>query len=178
MGDVYCVRQMYDWPGFDQMHPNPKKYFKRLGIEFDGNLFIRFPMKLTFNPIAVDRIVEEERTIGVLLPIEYKLVLEEFGRVNLPVTADVTIETPLEAVSNTRCAWWRSEKPLPMLAISTFNTTSDGNGIGFIRTGSQFSPVVYEFSLGLLDDGDDPLRWARPLANSLSEFLLNYLDES
>ncbi len=158
------------------MDPNPKKFFRRLGIEFDGNLFIRYPVKKTFNPMKVERILEEENKIGVSLPTEYKSLLEEFGGVHLPGDANIAIDTPIEAMRTTRGVWCYEGKPLSVLAISYYNRDADGNNIGFIRKGSEFSSIVYEFDHELLYQGDDPSLWSRPLADTLSEFLLNYLD--
>jgi len=38
ISDEYCENQMYVWPGFDPMDPNPKSFFKKHGIKFDGEL--------------------------------------------------------------------------------------------------------------------------------------------
>lgn len=85
IADEHCESQMYCWPGFDPMDPNPKKFFKK-----------------TFSPMSAQKIAEEEREIGVDLPLEYKTILCEFGGVHLPGNANVAIETPLEALRNSR----------------------------------------------------------------------------
>jgi hypothetical protein len=176
IADEHCESQMYCWPGFDPMDPNPKKFFKKLGIEFDGDLFIRYPVKKTFSPMSAQKIAEEEREIGVNLPLEYKTILSEFGGVHLPGNANVAIETPLEALRTTRGAWCYEGKRLSVLAVSSYNRASDGNSVGFIRLDSEFSPVVYEFDHELLYHGDDPSLWTRRVADSLADFLLDYLN--
>ena len=175
IANEYCESQMYCWPEFTPM-ANPKKFFRKLGIEFDGVLFIRYPVKKTFCPMMVEKIMEEEEKIGVLLPTEYKSLLEEFGGVHLPGNANVAIDTPMEALRNTRGTWCYEGKPLSVLAISSYNLDADGNSIGFIRKGSEFSPVLYEFDHELVYKGDDPSLWSRPLAETLSDFLLSYLE--
>ncbi|MFN9642164.1 MAG: SMI1/KNR4 family protein [Pirellula sp.] len=176
IANEHCESQMYYWPGFNHLDPNPKKFFRKLGIEFDGNLFIRYQVKKTFCPMTVDKIMEEESKIGVLLPTEYKALLAEFGGVHLPGNANIAIDTPKVALSATRDVWCYEGKPLSALAISPFHRNADGNSIGFIRAGSEFSPIVHEFDHELVYKGDDPSLWSRPLANTLSDFLLDYLD--
>lgn len=176
IANEYCESQMYCWPGFDPMDRNPKQYFRNLGIEFDGDLFIRYRVEKTFRPMSIQEILEEESKIGVLLPADYKSLLEEFGPVHLPGDANVAIDTPMEALRATRSAWCYEGKPLSAIAISAYNRNADGNSIGFIRKGSEFSSIVYEFDHELAYKGDDPLLWSRPLADTLSAFLLNYLD--
>jgi hypothetical protein len=126
--------------------------------------------------MKVERILEEENKIGVLLPTEYKSLLEEFGGVHLPGRADVAINTPMTALKSTRGVWCYEGNPLSVRAISSYNHDTDGNSIGFIRQGSEFSSIVYEFDHELVYKGDDISLWSRPLANTLAEFLLNYLD--
>jgi len=175
IGNEYCKSQMYSWPGFDPMEPNPKKFFRKLGIKFDGDLFIRYPVKRTFRPMPVERIEAEEREIEVALPGDYKSLLAEFGDVHLPGDAGIAIATPLKALKMTRGAWCSEAEPLSILAVSPFNRNSDGNCLGFIRKGSEFMPEVYEFRHELLYHGDDPALWSKLIADSLSDFLFDYL---
>jgi hypothetical protein len=42
IGDDSCVNQMYIWPGFDPIDPDPAAFFRERGIDFDGELFIRY----------------------------------------------------------------------------------------------------------------------------------------
>jgi hypothetical protein len=167
---------MYVWPGFDPMNPNPAKFFKKLGIKFDGVLFISYPVKKTFSPCSEEELIQQERILGVELPEDYKQVLKQFGPVHLPGEANVIIESPQEALKTTRAAWCHKGKPLSVLAISSFNLTSDGNSIGFIRNGKSFAPEIYEFDHELVHNGDDPRAWTKKAGASLAEFLLEYLD--
>jgi hypothetical protein len=172
----YCESQMYCWPGFDPMDPDPGAFFHKLGIEFDGDLFIRYPVKNTFSPMTHEAILEEEDKVGLLLPMDYKLLLAEFGSVQLPGAANIAIMSPIEAMKSTRSMFCSDGKPLIALAISSYNQEADGKSIGFIRDGSEFSSIIYQFDHELAYKGDEPSLWSKPLAESLSEFLLGYLE--
>jgi hypothetical protein len=176
LSEARCENQMYVWPGFDPMNPNPGKFFKKLGIKFDGDLFISYPVKITFAPLSKEELVHQERLLGIELPLDYKLLLQRFGPVHLPGGANIIIESPQEALKTTRAAWCYEGKPLSVLAISSYNRTSDGNSIGFIRNGNSFGPEIYEFDHELVHNEDDPKAWTKKAGDSLAEFLLEYLD--
>lgn len=167
---------MYVWPGFDPVDPNPGSFFKQRGIEFDGTLFIRYPVKRTFSPLSEDQLDQQEQFLGATLPQDYRQLLQQFGPVHLPGKAAIIIKPPDEAIRTTRAAWCYEDTPLSVLAISGYNRTCDGNSIGFIRSGGLFQPEVYEFNHELRYDGDDLHLWTRKVGDSLADFLLEYLN--
>lgn len=176
IADDYCESQMYCWPGFDPMDPDPGAFFHKLRIEFDGDLFIRYPVKNTFCPMTHEAILEEESKVGVLLPTDYKLLLAEFGSLHLPGAANIAIKRPIEALRSTRSMWCSEGTPLNALAISSYNHEADGNSIGFIRDGSKFSSIIFQFDHELAYKEEESSLWSKPQAESLSEFLLGYLE--
>jgi len=177
IGDLYCENQMYIWPGFHHDDPDPEAFFRQEGIEFDGELFIRYPVKRTFNPIPMDQIEDEERELSVSLPIDYEVLLHHFGEFHLPGSANITLVSPAEALKTTYFAFWcNAGGPLSALAISPYNATSDGNCIGFLRDGDSFQPAIYEFDHELVDTGKNPSLWTKRIGDSLADFLLEYLD--
>lgn len=176
LGNEYCVNQMYRWPGFDPRHPDPATFFSAGRIEFDGDLFIRYRVKETFNPLSVERIEAEEGMVGASLPNDYKVLLQTFGEFHLPGAAGICIESPAKALKTTRGTWRYEGEPLRALAISSYNDTSDGNSIGFIRDGDSFQPALFELCHELRSRGDDPSLWTKKLGDSLSDFLLEYLE--
>ena len=178
IGDAHCQNQMYVWPGFNPMDPDPEAFFKKQGIDFDGLLFIRYPVKRTFRPLPAALISDEERSLEVKLPGDYKTLLEMFGEFHLPGKASVCIRAPARALALTRGAWCYEGKPLSALAISNFNNTSDGNSIGYIREGNCFRPELFEFDHELLYEGDNPALWTRKVGDCLADFLLEYLDRN
>lgn len=175
MSDEYCENQMYLWDGFDPMDPNPKAFFRKCKIEFDGELFIRYPVKRTFDPIPQTELAHQENFLGIELPTDYKQLLLEFGQVHLPGKAKIIIESPEQALKTTRRGWCGEGQPLSALAISRYNMWSDGNSIGFLRYGDKFQSAVYEFDHELRYKGDDPSLWSKQVGESLAEFLLGYL---
>ena len=177
ISEACCENQMYVWPGFDPLDPNPKSFLKNRGIKFDGNLFIRYLVKQTFSPLSEDQLDQQERSLGVRLPVEYKQLLQHFGPVHLPGKAKIIIKSPEEAIKATRAAWSYEGTPLFVLAISSFNERSDGNSIGFIRSGDRFQAEIYEFDHELYRPGDNPGLWTRKVGESLADFLLEYLNQ-
>ena len=177
IGEVYCENQMYVWPGFDPEDPNPRKFFKKLGIKFDGDLYIRYPVKKTFSPIAGDQLDQQERSSGLAIPDDYRQLLEQFGPVHLPGNANIVINSLQEAIETTRACWCYKCDSLSALAISSYNQTSDGNSIGFIRIGDSFQSEIYEFDHELVYQGKDPRLWTRKVGDSLADFLLKYLNQ-
>ena len=175
LGDAFCENQMYVWPGFDPEDPNPRKFFRKLGIKFDGDLFIRYPVKKTFSPISGDQLNQQERSLGLKIPDDYRQLLQQFGPVHLPGNANIVINSLQEAVKTSR-GWCFKSASLSVLAISSYDLTSDGNSIGFIRSGDLFQPEVYEFDHELVSLEDDPRLWTRKLGDSLADFLLDYLN--
>lgn len=176
LSEARCENQMYVWPGFDPMDPSPGKFFKKLGISFDDGLFISYPVKMTFAPLSKEELARQEHVLGAELPDDYRHLLQEFGPVHLPGAANVIMKSPLEALQSTRDVWCYEGKPLSVLAISSYNRTSDGNSIGFIRKGNSFGPEIYEFNHDLVYSGDDPTLWTRKAGDSLAGFLLEYLN--
>lgn len=176
VGDDYCENQMYVWPGFSHANDDPEKFFAQQGIEFDGILHIRYPVSKTFDPVPADQLAHEEHSLGATLPDDYKLLLQEFGQFHLPGKASIILESPAEAVKTTRNGWCYKGQSLSVLAISPYNQTSDGNSIGFIRTGDSFSPTLYELDHELRCKGDNPSLWTKKVGDSLTAFLLGYLD--
>jgi hypothetical protein len=172
---VFCESQMYCWPGFNPAEDDPEEFFSQQGIEFDGILMVRYPVKRTFQPMSVKQIEKEERLVGVALPDDYKALLHEFGPVHLPGPAEIIIETPSNARELTRNYWCRNSKPLSVLAISAYHAHSDGNSIGFVREGNAFLPFVYEFDHELVRKDNDPSEWTKRIGDSLATFLLDYL---
>ena len=177
LSEARCENQMYVWPGFDPMDPNPKKFFKKLGINFDGDLFISYPVKMTFAPLSKEELTRQEQILGAELPDDYIHLLQEFGPVHLPGAGKVIMESPLEALRSTRAVWCEEGKPLSVLAVSTYNRTSDGNSIGFVRKGNSFGPEIYEFDHELVYSGEDPAHWTNKAGDSLAGFLLEYLND-
>ncbi len=175
IGDVHVQNQMYVWPDFDPMDRRPKAFFKKRGIEFDGVLYIRYPVNKTIDPLSQAQLDQQERSLGLHLPVDYKQLLLSFGPIHLPGNANVIITSPADALQLTRDSWCYGDKPLTVLAISSYNCTCDGNSIGFIRSGDLFQPEVYEFNHELLYKADDPRLWTRKVGNSLTGFLLEYL---
>jgi hypothetical protein len=178
LSESRCVNQKYVWPGFDPMNPNPRRFFKTLGIEYDGELFIRYPVKITFSPCSMMELIQSERMLGAALPVDYQQLMLQFGPVHLPGKANVIIEPPQKALRTTRARWcWCDEaRPPCVLAISSYNLTSDGNSIGFIRNGDVFGPEIHEFDHERVNAGADPRAWARKTGDSLATFLVEYLD--
>ncbi|QDU30171.1 hypothetical protein ETAA8_52900 [Anatilimnocola aggregata] len=166
---------MYVWPGFDPANPKPAKFFKNLGIKFDGVLFISYPVKMTFLPLAKDELIQQERLLGAELPADYKDLLQQFGPVHLPGVANIIIESPQDALQTTHSKWCYDGTPL-VLAISAYNLTSDGNSIGYLRNGESFGPEIYEFDHERFYNGGDPSAWTRKIGDSLADFLLEYLE--
>jgi hypothetical protein len=79
IADAYCENQMYVWPDFDPTDPNPRAFFRKRGIKFDGDLFIRYPVKKTFSPLSGGELDHEERSLGVALPADYKQLLQQYA---------------------------------------------------------------------------------------------------
>jgi hypothetical protein len=177
IGEAYCENQMYVWPGFDPLDPKPRSFFKNRGIKFDGDLFIRYLVKQTFSPLSEDQLDLQEHSLGVILPVDYKQLLQHFGPVHLPGKANIIIKSPEEAIKTTLATWCYEGTPLSVLAISSYNQTSDGNSIGFIRSGDRFQPEIYEFDHELYRHGDNPGLWTRKVGESLADFLLEYLNQ-
>lgn len=177
IGDEYCENQMYWWPEFNPREDDPDAFFKEQGIKFDGELFIRYRVKRTFRPIPAAELGQQEQALGVALPHDYKVLLQQFGPLHLPGRACIALESPKEALRTTRGRWCNEDKPLSVLAISPYWETSDGNSIGFIRNGDAFQPAVYEFNHELVYEGDDPTLWSVRRGDSLAEFLLEYLNQ-
>jgi hypothetical protein len=172
----YCENQMYVWPDFDPMEPDPATFFRQRGIEFDGDLFIRYPVRITFNPIPLTSLESEGRAIGIELPRDYQVLLQEFGEFHLPGPAGIQFESPAHALQTTRGHWCLSDGELTALAISPYNETGDGNSIGFVRRGNVFEPAIFEFAHELVQPGAAPETWTRKISDSLAEFILEYLD--
>lgn len=176
MGDEYCQNQMYLWPGFDLEHPDPAAFFAARGIEFDGDLFIRYRVKETFHPMTVERIADEERIVGAVLPQDFKTLLEVFGEFHLPGPANIFLRSPAHALEITRNQWSYEDRPPRVLAISSYNQTSDGNSIGFLREGNTFQEELFEFNHERRPLSEETSFWTKKLNNSLADFILDHLD--
>jgi hypothetical protein len=177
IGDEYCENQMYFWPDFDPVHPNPKAYFRKQGVEFDGDLYIRYRVKQTIRPIPSAQIEQEERIVGATLPEDYKTLLQVFGEVHLPGNAVFCLDSPAKALNATRGAWHDTDTPPKVLAVSSYWRTSDGNSIGFIREGDAFLPAIYEFNHELVYGAENTSEWTTRLSDSLADFILAYLQQ-
>jgi len=178
IADEYCETQMYYWPGFDPEDPNPEDFFEREGIQFDGILYIRFPVKRAFNPIPLEQIEAEEHSLGARVPEDYKTLLHTFGAFHIPGPAEICLMSPAKAFRTTQGRWCVEDAPLSALAISEFSDRSDGNNIGFLRNGDRYGDELFEFDHELRYRGDDPKLWTEKVAASLSDFLIEYLDRT
>lgn len=158
------------------MDPKPKAFFKAQGIKFDGLLFIRYRVEQTFQPLTAAEIKAAEKNIGATLPSDYKTLLQMFGGFHLPGRAGIQLRPPLEAMSATSNQWQDKTSPLRVIAISQFNQTSDGDCIGFLRKGKSFLPELFKFDHERVYQGTDPSLWSKKVGDSLSEFLLSYLN--
>ncbi len=176
IGDEYCENQVYIFPDYDPHQDDATALCKRLCIPFTDDLMVRYPAKRTFCPILRAKIDANEASLGITLPEDYKKLLETFGEFHLPGKASVCLKSPLNALEATRCAWCYEGKPLTVLAISSYNNTSDGNSIGYIRDGNLFRPELFEFKHELLYGNDDPSLWTRKVGESLADFLITYLE--
>ena len=176
IGDEYCENQVYVFPDYDPVECDRTALCQRLGIPFTDDLMIRYPANRTFQPLSTTLIDDAERSLGVAIPDDYKVLLATFGEFHLPGNASICIDAPTAALATTRGAWCYEGTPLSALAISTFNETSDGNSIGYLRDGDRFLPVLFEFKHELRYEGDDPKLWTEKIADSLSDFLIAYLD--
>lgn len=175
IADVVCENQMYFWPGFDPLDDDPAKFFRKHKIEFDGDLFIRYPVKATFHPLTKSQIEKEERELGFTLPSDYKTLLQTFGEFHLPGTASICLNAPAAALQSTHSQWCEPDEPLCVLAISSYWQSSDGNSIGYVRAGDALGCELFEFNHELRYEGNDPVLWSKRISNSLADFVLEYL---
>ena len=175
VGDEHCENQAYIFPDYDPMECDATALCQRLGIPYTDDINIRYPANRTFLPIDPDLIAQQESQIGITLPHDYKTLLETLGAVHLPGHANVCIDSPADAVDTTRGYWLAEPAPLSLLAISTYNETSDGDAIGFRYDGDRFGDAVYKFDHELVNGDDGPENCATKIAYSLGEFITEYL---
>lgn len=170
-----CKNQVYVFDDYDPHECDPTAVCERLGIPYSEELFLEYPVERTFEPLTAAQIVVEEEQLGATLPEDYKTLLATFGKFHLPGTASFCLWAPTDAAQVGEEAW--SVPDNGILAISTYMQESDGNMIGFIRAGDHFAPELYEFSSDLrwMDDPDQP--WQIKRADSLAEFVIQYLNE-
>jgi len=127
----------------------------------------------------MDQIEDVERTLGVSLPNDYRVLLHEFGDFHLPGSANITFESPAEALKTTEMAFWCNVgSPLSALAISPYDATSDGNWIGFLRDGDFFQPAIYEFDHERVRKGKNPSLWTKKISSCLADFIIEYLERN
>ncbi|MFN3153432.1 SMI1/KNR4 family protein [Bremerella sp.] len=175
IGSHVCENQVYVFDDYDPHECDPTAVCQRLGIPYSDELFLSYPAERTFDPIPWAQIEAEEQQLGATLPDDYKTLLATFGRFHLPGRASICLRSPVDSSEVGQDAWSIPENGI--LAISNYMQESDGNMIGFIRNGEQFAPELYEFSLDLrwMTSSDQP--WQIKRADSLADFVIQYLDQ-
>lgn len=177
VADVICERQLYCFPGFNPELHDPIDYFAAQGVDFDGELFVRFPTSRLFEPIPKADLLAEAKTLGLTLPADYVAILSTFGSFTPPGN-DIwsPILRPTDAFRYAK-SFGYSKAPITALAIADFNDVSDGNAIGFICDGGVVESALFRFDHEIQFDPKQPSANVRPIADSLSEFLLWYLEK-
>jgi hypothetical protein len=177
VADEICERQMYCFPGFDPETDDPTDFFAARGIEFDGELFVRFPTSQLFAPIPKADLLAEAKTLGLTLPADYVEILSTFGSFTPPGN-DIwsPVLRPTEACSFAT-GYGYPEIPIAALAIADFNNVSDGNAIGFLCDRGVVEPTLFRFEHENQFDPDEPRANVKPIADSLAEFLISYLEK-
>jgi|GEM_PF-4701999 len=177
----FCSTQVYEFDDYevdsDLGFGDPTAVCQRLGIPVTDELFLDYPAERSFVPLADELINELETAMEATLPVDYRWLLRSYGPCHLPGRSHVRFYSPTSAVGATLGAWWHDGEPrtAPVLAIATYHATADGNALGFLRDGNSFSPEVYELDHDLRWTDPDPKHWTHKRADSLGEFLLNYI---
>jgi len=176
--DVICETQMYCFPGFDHEAHDPDEYFEAQGIEFDGNLFVRFPTSRLFAPIPTADLLAEAKTLGLSLSAEYIAILSSFGSF-IPPGNDISCPIMRPTVAcDYATHYGYPETPITALAIADLNDVSDGNAIGFLCEQGIVERTLYRFDHESRFDPDQPRANVRPIADSLADFLCSYLEKN
>jgi hypothetical protein len=177
-GDRLCENQVYYFDDYDPETGDATALCKRLGIPFTDDIVIEYPAKRTFAPISSSKLAKLSKRLGAALPDDYARLLVEFGPCHLPGDSVICFHSP-ESVISATCDGWGFDDPstMPVLAISPYHRDCDGDSIGFLRAGRSFAPELYVFrhELRYLGD-DDATKWTERMADSLSEFIISYID--
>jgi len=179
IGNRICTNQVYSFEQYNAENHDATELCEYLGIPYTDDLFVEYPAHRTFNPVSDDRIARLSGELGVnALPNDYVALLREIGDFHLPGNGRITLCSPESASALTRGVWWfPGLATTPVLAISEYKHTCDGDSIGFLRVGDHFAPEVYLLEIGRRHMGDEsPEAWTRQLAGNLSEFICRYLD--
>ena len=177
VGDRLCENQVYYFDDYDPETGDATALCRRLDIPLTDEIVIEYPVAKTFCPIPASTIAKLESQLGSKLPNDYTRLLTEFGAFHLPGRCAICFHSPDSVLSGTCGHWWFDDpSTMPVLAISDYHHTCDGDSIGFIRKGEAFAPAVYVFKHDLRSEGADPKIWTEKLAESLSEFIVSYID--
>lgn len=177
IGDRLCENQVYYFDDYDPETGDATALCRRLGIPVTDDIVIEYPAAKTFSPIPESSIVELSVQLAAKLPDDYTRLLAEFGAFHLPGQCAICFHSPDSAALGTCDHWWFDDpSTMPVLAISDYHRNCDGDSIGFVRIGESFAPAVYVFKHDLRSRGDDPKIWTEKLAESLSEFIVSYID--
>lgn len=178
VGEVICEEQMYCFPGFDSIEDDPDDFFSERGVEFDGVLFVRFPARLLYKPIPMEEIEEEEQLLGVELPTDYKSLLATFGEFYVPGDhIGSVLYRPIDAHEDSG-NYGYPDSAVTALTIARYNDVSDGNAIGYICQDGRVLPQLFRFEHELQYDSANPMRNVQKVGESLSQFLIEYLDRN
>ncbi len=176
-GNRISETQVYYFDDYDPETCDATANCNRLGIPFTDDIIIEFPIKRTFNPLSAAEIATLSNRLGASNPNDYTSLLAEFGACHLPGSSDIALYSPDSAIAATRDEWgFKNPLTTPVLAISHYNHECDGDSIGFRRAGKAFAPELYVFKHELRYKGDDPKEWTERIAESLSEFIVSYVD--
>jgi hypothetical protein len=178
VGDELVLNQVYF---FDDYHPDPETGIgdptalcERLGIPYTEDIMVEYPANRTFSPISADDISALEKAVGATLPEDYKRLLATFGAFHLPGNGQICFFSPQTAISATR-AYGGYDNTLSMPVLEISPCLPNGDDIGFIRHDDKFGPELALFKHDTRE-GNPPDKWATVMANSLSEFIVGYLD--
>lgn len=183
VGDRMCWAQVYS---FDDCEVDPEtgiadatNVCKRLGIPYSDDVILEFPAKSTFAGHAQSDVRELEQALQATVPADYFRLMTEFGSFRLPGDDDIGFYSPRTIVACEGLPWELGHiASWPVLAISFFHRDSDGDCIGFLReTEAKFGSPLYLFRHEERYLGDDPKLWSERIADSLAEFLIDYIDQ-
>ena len=177
VGERLCENQAYYFDDYDPEVGDVPALCNRLGIPATDDIVIEYPANRTFSPLPESEIAAYEEAVGASLPWDYKRLLAMFGTFHLPGRVSFCLYSPSSAISATCGGWWFDDPlTMPVLAISPYHQHSDGDSIGFLRSGSEFAPWLHVFKHELRHHGDDPSQWSERVADSLADFVISYID--